>query len=63
MCVVLGGLFTYSYLAVRMPGAANYLQQNGWWGMMGIVLIGALIGAAGVYLWFRLVSASKTQSG
>ncbi len=63
MCVILGGLLTYSYLAMRLPGAINYLQNNGWVGIMEMVIVGALIGGAGAYMWFRLVRESKKQSG
>ena len=61
-CVILGGLVTYTYLAMRLPGATNYLQENGWLGIMGMVLTGALIGGVGAYVWFRGVRESTKQS-
>jgi beta-N-acetylhexosaminidase len=60
-CSILGGLLTYSYLAIRLPGSTNYLQKSGWLGIMGVVLIGALIGGGVAYAWFRLVTASKKR--
>jgi beta-N-acetylhexosaminidase len=61
ICVILGGLLAYSYLAVRLPGAATYLQQNGWIGIMGIVLTGTLIGGGGGYLWYRLSGDQRSN--
>jgi beta-N-acetylhexosaminidase len=63
ICVILGGLLAYTYLAVRLPGAAVYLQKGGWSGMMGVVLLGAAAGLVGAYAWYRLASASKKRSG
>jgi beta-N-acetylhexosaminidase len=63
MCVILGGLLTYSYLAMRLPGATVFLRENGWPGIVEMVMAGALIGAVGAFLWFRVVRESKTQSG
>jgi hypothetical protein len=63
ICVILGGLLAYTYLAVRLPGAENYLQKGGWSGMMGVVLLGAAAGFGGAYVWFRLANASKKRPG
>ena len=63
ICVILGGLLAYSYLALRLPGAAMYLQTGGWSGMMGVVLLGAAAGFGGAYAWFRLTNASKKRPG
>jgi hypothetical protein len=63
ICVVLGGLLTYTYLAIRLPGSTSYLQKTGWLGMIGVVLIGALIGGVVAYAWFRLVRESKKRLG
>jgi beta-N-acetylhexosaminidase len=63
MCVSLGGLLAYSYLALRLPGASAYLQSRGWFGIIGIILLGAVAGCGGVYAWFRLTRGSKKQSG
>jgi hypothetical protein len=61
ICVVLGGLLTYTYLAIRLPGSTSYLQKSGWLGMIGVVLIGVLIGGGAAYAWFRLVRESKKR--
>ena len=62
ICAVLGGLLAYTYLAMRLPGAMDYIQESGWLGIMGMVLIGALAGGCVAYAWFRSVRAIKKQS-
>jgi len=63
ICVILGGLLAYTYLAIRLPGASMYLQKGGWSGMMGVVLLGAAIGFGGAFAWFRLANESKKRPG
>jgi len=63
ICVLLGGLLAYTYLAMRLPGATTYLQRGGWSGMMGVVLLGAAAGFGGAYAWFRLANESKKRPG
>jgi beta-N-acetylhexosaminidase len=63
ICVILGGLLAYTYLATRLPGAVMYLQKGGWSGMMGVVLLGAAAGFGGAYVWFRLANGSKKRPG
>lgn len=58
ICAVLGGLLAYTYLAIRLPGAAAYLQKGGWSGMIGVVLFGAAVGLGGSYTWYRLAKGS-----
>jgi beta-N-acetylhexosaminidase len=59
LCIVLGGLFAYTYLAVRLPGAEEFIQNNGWWGIMVVVILGAGIGFGLGYLWQQLSKGSK----
>ena len=63
ICVSLGGLLAYTYLAVRLPGAAIYLQKGGWSGMIGVVLLGVAAGFGGAYVWYRLANGSKKRPG
>jgi beta-N-acetylhexosaminidase len=48
---LIGGMFMYFYLAINMPGSETMLQQLGTWGVILFVLIGAILGAAGSWLW------------
>jgi len=61
LCIVAGGLLAYTYLAVRLPGAAVYLRRSGWLGMMGVVLLGVAVGFGAAYTWRRLSTESKKQ--
>ncbi|MBE3037806.1 MAG: hypothetical protein IMZ62_03180 [Chloroflexi bacterium] len=61
LCIVAGGLLAYTYLALRLPGAAVYLQRSGWLGMMGVVLLGAAVGFGSAYTWQRLSTVSPKQ--
>lgn len=59
MCTAVGGLLAYSYLAMRLPGAAAYLQQGGWLGLVVLVLIGGGTGFGAAYAWLRLERARR----
>jgi beta-N-acetylhexosaminidase len=63
LCIVVGGLVAYSYLAIRLPGAADYIQKNGWMGVMGIVILGAAVGFGTGFTWQRLSKGSKRPPG
>jgi hypothetical protein len=61
LCVVVGGLLAYTYLAVSLPGVAAFLQRSGWLGIMGVVLIGGAVGFGSAYTWRRLSMGSTKQ--
>ena len=63
LCTVAGGLLAYTYLAVRLPGASDYLKLGGFSGMIGVVLLGAALGLGAALLWQRLVTGSTKRSG
>jgi beta-N-acetylhexosaminidase len=48
---MISGMIIYTYLAVNMPGSKSLLEQLGIWGVMLLVIIGALIGAGSAWLW------------
>jgi len=48
---LIGGMFTYIYLAINMPGSESMLKQMGTWGVMLFVIIGAVIGVGAVWIW------------
>ena len=48
---LIGGMFTYIYLAINMPGSESMLKQMGTWGVVLFVIIGAIIGAGVVWIW------------
>jgi beta-N-acetylhexosaminidase len=61
ICVVLGGLLAYTYLAMHLPGAAAYLHEGGWSGMLGVVLLGGSAGFGGAYAWYRQVKEARKR--
>jgi beta-N-acetylhexosaminidase len=63
LCIIVGGLLAYSYLAIRLPGAAVYIQKNGWFGIMGVVILGAMVGFGIGYTWQKLTKGSKKLPG
>ncbi len=48
---LIGGMFTYVYLAINLPGSKSMIEQMGIWGVMLFVLIGAAIGAGAAWVW------------
>ena len=63
LCTMAGGLLAYTYLAVRLPGASDYLKMGGFSGMIAVVLLGAALGLGAALLWQRLVMGSTKRSG
>lgn len=51
---LIGGMFTYIYLAIDMPGSKPLLNEMGTWGVIFLVIIGAGIGAGAIWIWQRL---------
>jgi hypothetical protein len=51
---LIGGLFTYIYLAINMPGSQPMLTEMGIWGVILLVIIGALIGVGAIWIWQRI---------
>jgi beta-N-acetylhexosaminidase len=48
---IIGGLLTYSYLSIGLPGSQNLIETNGTWGVLGITFIGAVVGGSVLWLW------------
>ena len=53
LCVLLGGLAGYNYMALGLPGSSQVLLSNGMLGLVGISLIGELLGLGFAWLWSR----------
>lgn len=63
LCMLIGGLLAYSYLAARLPGASTLLKLGGWSGMLGVVLLGGALGLGAGVLWQQLFKGSARRSG
>jgi beta-N-acetylhexosaminidase len=48
---LIGGLLTYIYLAINLPGSESMLEKLGTWGVLLMVIIGAGIGAVATWIW------------
>jgi beta-N-acetylhexosaminidase len=51
---LIGGMFTYIYLAINMPGSKPLLADMGTWGVILLVIIGSGIGAGAIWIWQSL---------
>ncbi len=63
LCVLVGGLLAYNYIALGLPGVQNWTASEGMGGILAFTLGGQLLGAIAAAVWSRRANASKSQSG
>jgi len=64
LCVFLGGLLGYNYLALGFPGAADWIAaDSGAFGVLLLVFIGEIVGVLAAWVWMRLVNAPESRAG
>ena len=57
LCVFLGGLLAYNYLALDFPGAAEWIaSEAGAFGVLLLTFAGEVIGALGAWMWMQWFS-------
>jgi beta-N-acetylhexosaminidase len=56
---VIGGFLAYTYLAVELPGSVNWIDRNGFWGIVWITTLGALLGGLAALTWRWLAARKK----
>jgi beta-N-acetylhexosaminidase len=57
LCVFLGGLLAYNYLALGFPGAAEWIASSaGAFGVLVLTFAGELIGALGAWIWMQILA-------
>jgi hypothetical protein len=62
LCVFLGGLLAYNYLALGFPGAKDWIASSaGAFGVLLLTFTGELIGSLGAWVWMRILSGPKSQ--
>jgi len=61
LCVFLGGLAAYNYLALGFPGAADWVaSSSSAFRVLMLTLAGELIGSFGAWIWMQVVSGAKS---
>ncbi|HSK65972.1 MAG TPA: glycoside hydrolase family 3 N-terminal domain-containing protein, partial [Anaerolineales bacterium] len=61
LCVFLGGLAAYNYLALDFPGAADWVANSGGaFGVLMLTLAGELAGSLAAWIWMKLFSGSAS---
>lgn len=54
LCVFLGGLIGYNYIALGLPGSTQIALTGGLGGVLGLSAIGGVLGLAIAWVWSRL---------
>src|SRR6266508_2562134 len=61
LCVFLGGLAAYNYLALGFPGAADWIaSSSGAFGVLLLTFAGELIGSLAACIWMKILSGPKS---
>jgi beta-N-acetylhexosaminidase len=64
LCVFLGGLLAYNYLALGLPGATDWIADSaGAFGVLMLTFGGELIGALGAWVWMQILSGPASREG
>ena len=62
LCVFLGGLAAYNYLALDFPGAADWIATSaGAFGVLLLTFVGQMIGSLGAWIWMQVVSGPASR--
>jgi len=63
LCIFLGGLLGYNYLALGLPGATEWIASGG--GAFGVLLLtftGQIVGILGAWTWMRLINEPASRA-
>jgi hypothetical protein len=61
LCVFLGGLLAYNYLALGLPGATEWIATSaGAFGVLVLTFAGEVIGSLAAWIWMQVLSGSKS---
>jgi beta-N-acetylhexosaminidase len=64
LCVFLGGLLAYNYLALGFPGATDWIADSaGAFGVLVLTFAGELMGALGAWIWMQILSGPTSREG
>lgn len=60
--VFLGGLAAYNYLALDLPGAANWIAtSSGAFGVLLLTFAGQIVGSLGAWIWMQILSGPASR--
>lgn len=64
LCIFIGGLLGYNYLALGFPGAAEWIANDaGAFGVLVLTFAGEIIGIAAAVLWMRWPNEPTSRAG
>jgi len=64
LCMLIGGLIGYNYLALGFPGAAAWIASgSGVNGLLTLMFSGETLGGIAALIWMRQSNVSKSQGG
>ena len=62
LLVFLGGLAAYNYLALDLPGAADWVATSaGAFGVLMLTFVGEIVGSLGAWIWMQVVSGPESR--
>lgn len=62
LCVFLGGLLAYNYLALGFPGAANWIAtSSGAFGVLMLTFAGEIAGSLAAWIWMQVFSGPTSR--
>jgi beta-N-acetylhexosaminidase len=62
LCVFLGGVAAYNYLALDFPGAADWISASaGAFGVLLLTFAGQVVGSLGAWIWMQVVSGPASR--
>jgi len=62
LCVFLGGLAAYNYLALDLPGAADWVAtSSGAFGILMLTFAGELFGSLAAWVWMKVLNGPTSQ--
>ena len=53
LCALAGGLLTYNYVVLRLPGSEGFATSNGFGGIVFVTIFGLFVGWGAGWLWSR----------
>lgn len=63
LCAVIGGLLTYNYLALGLPGAADWIASGaGAFGILILIFGGEVLGLLAAWVWMRWFSGQGSRA-